>query len=95
MNKEYDDNELSYNYSEGDFVVYPAHGVGHVLGTEQREIEGSLLELVIVRFEHDRMTLRIPINKAATSGLRKLSSKKPFAFLSLSTNSCTNILFFP
>ena len=64
------------NYTEGDFVVYPAHGVGHVLGIEKTEIGGSLLDLVKVRFDNDRMTLRIPVNKAASSGLRKLSSKK-------------------
>tara|TARA_B100001029_G_C14943973_1_gene384819 strand:- start:353 stop:871 length:519 start_codon:yes stop_codon:yes gene_type:complete len=76
MNLEQEKNELNDEYNKGDFVVYPAHGVGHVLGTEEREIGGSLLELVIVRFDHDKMTLRIPLNKAASSGLRKLSSKK-------------------
>ena len=76
MSQKSDNIELVDNFCEGDFVVYPAHGVGHVLGTEKREIGGSLLELVIVRFEHDKMTLRIPLSKAASSGLRKLSSKK-------------------
>ena len=76
MSQKSDNSELVDNFCEGDFVVYPAHGVGHVLGTEKREIGGSLLELVIVRFEHDKMTLRIPLSKAASSGLRKLSSKK-------------------
>ncbi len=76
MSQKSDNSELVNTFCEGDFVVYPAHGVGHVLGTEKREIGGSLLELVIVRFEHDKMTLRIPLSKAASSGLRKLSSKK-------------------
>ena len=76
MSQKSDNSELVDTFCEGDFVVYPAHGVGHVLGTEKREIGGSLLELVIVRFEHDKMTLRIPLSKAASSGLRKLSSKK-------------------
>ena len=76
MSQKSDNSELVDTFCEGDFVVYPAHGVGHVLGTEKREIGGSLLELVIVRFEHDKMTLRIPLSKAARSGLRKLSSKK-------------------
>ncbi len=76
MSQKSDNCELVDTFCEGDFVVYPAHGVGHVLGTEKREIGGSLLELVIVRFEHDKMTLRIPLSKAASSGLRKLSSKK-------------------
>ena len=68
--------EINPVYEEGDFVVYPAHGVGYVIGIEKVEISGSLLELVKVRFDSDRMTLRIPVNKAVSSGLRKLSSKK-------------------
>jgi CarD family transcriptional regulator len=76
MDLEINEIDENTNYTEGDFVVYPAHGVGHVLGIEKTEIEGSLLNLVKVRFDSDRMTLRIPVNKAASSGLRKLSSKK-------------------
>ena len=76
MDSKIDNEELNTQYEAGDFVVYPAHGVGQVLGIENTEIGGNLLELVKVRFDSDRMTLRIPVNKAATSGLRKLSSKK-------------------
>ena len=63
-------------FKEGDFVVYPTHGVGRILGTETREISGSEIELLVVRFEHDRMTLRVPMEKARSLGLRTLSSKK-------------------
>merc|ERR1712138_173526 len=76
MTSEANNKEINPVYEEGDFVVYPAHGVGYVIGIEKVEISGSLLELVKVRFDSDRMTLRIPINKAVSSGLRKLSSKK-------------------
>ena len=76
MTSEENNKEINPVYEEGDFVVYPAHGVGYVIGIEKVEISGSLLELVKVRFDSDRMTLRIPINKAISSGLRKLSSKK-------------------
>ena len=75
MTSKENNNEINPVYEEGDFVVYPAHGVGYVIGIEKVEISGSLLELVKVRFDSDRMTLRIPINKAISSGLRKLSSK--------------------
>ena len=71
-----DKNVSDVDFKIGDFVVYPAHGVGYVIGIEKVEISGSLLELVKVRFDSDRMTLRIPVNKAVSSGLRKLSSKK-------------------
>ena len=59
-----------------DFVVYPTHGVGKVLGTETQEIAGTRLDLLVIDFEQDRMTLRIPLSKAHESGLRPLSSKK-------------------
>ena len=63
-------------FKEGDFVVYPTHGVGRILGTESREIGGATMEMLVVRFEHDRMTLRVPMDKARSLGLRTLSAKK-------------------
>ena len=63
-------------FEEGDFVVYPTHGVGRILGTESREVAGIQLEMLVVRFEQDRMTLRVPMEKAKTLGLRTLSSSK-------------------
>lgn len=63
-------------FNTGDFVVYPTHGVGKVLGIEKQEIAGLSLKLFVISFEHERMTLRVPVNKATDSGLRKLSSKK-------------------
>lgn len=66
----------SSDFKTEDFVVYPTHGVGKVLGTEKQEIAGTELDLLVIDFEHDRMTLRIPLSKAHESGLRPLSSKK-------------------
>ena len=63
-------------FEEGDFVVYPTHGVGRILGTETQEVAGIKLEMLVVRFEQDRMTLRVPMEKAKTLGLRTLSSSK-------------------
>ncbi|MFA7431317.1 MAG: CarD family transcriptional regulator [Rhodospirillaceae bacterium] len=60
----------------GDFVVYPAHGVGKVLEIEKQTIGGMELELFVISFERERMTLRVPVTKAKNSGLRKLSTKK-------------------
>jgi CarD family transcriptional regulator len=64
------------DYSAGDFVVYPTHGVGKVLGVETQEISGVSLDLIIIKFDKDRMTLRVPVGKAENSGLRKLSTRK-------------------
>ena len=63
-------------YGAGDFVVYPTHGVGKVLGVETQEISGVTLDLIIIKFDKDRMTLRVPVDKAENSGLRKLSTRK-------------------
>ena len=66
----------SSDFKTEDFVVYPTHGVGKVLGTEKQKIAGTELDLLVIDFEHERMTLRIPLSKAQESGLRPLSSKK-------------------
>mgnify|MGYP002622821113 FL=1 len=63
-------------FEAGDYVVYPTHGVGRVQGVEKQEISGQKLVLIIIKFEKDRMTLRVPVEKAEESGLRKLSSRK-------------------
>ena len=57
-----------------DFIVYPKHGVGRIVEMETQEVAGTKLELYVIRFEKERMTLRVPVNKAQTSGMRKLSS---------------------
>ena len=64
------------SFKAGDFVVYPTHGVGQVQGIEKETIGGHDLKLVVVTFDNDRMTLRVPTNKMETSGLRKVSSRK-------------------
>jgi CarD family transcriptional regulator len=63
-------------YHDGDFVVYPTHGVGKIIGTETNDIAGMQIKLLVIRFEQDRMTLRVPMEKAMSLGLRTLSSRK-------------------
>lgn len=62
------------DFSTGDYVVYPSHGVGKILGIETQAIAGHELTLFVIAFEKDRMTLRLPVTKAKGSGLRRLSS---------------------
>lgn len=66
-------------FVDGDFVVYPTHGVGKVERIATEEIAGHTLELIHITFDENRMTLRVPTNKARTAGLRKLASPKQFA----------------
>ena len=54
-------------------MVYPAHGVGQILAIEEQEIAGAKLELFVINFIKDKMTLRVPTAKIANVGMRKLS----------------------
>src|ERR1700751_368281 len=63
-------------FAAGDLVVYPTHGVGKIVGIETQEIAGHTLNVFVVHFDKDRMTLRVPLAKAKVSGLRRLSSRK-------------------
>jgi len=63
------------DFEAGDFVVYPAHGVGRVEGIETHSIAGLEVQLYAITFEKERMTLKVPVPKARNSGLRRLSTK--------------------
>jgi CarD family transcriptional regulator len=65
-------------FIEGDHVVYPTHGVGKVERIATEEIAGHKLELIHITFEENRMTLRVPVAKARSAGLRKLATRKLF-----------------
>ena len=60
-------------FRANEFVVYPAHGVGQILAIEEQEIAGARLELFVINFIKDKMTLRVPTAKVANVGMRKLS----------------------
>ena len=62
------------DFSLGDHVVYPAHGVGTVVGVETQEIAGLDLEVYVITFEHEKMMLRVPTKKAKSAGLRALAA---------------------
>ena len=65
----------SIAFNSGDFVVYPAHGVGKVADIAKQKIAGTELELMVVNFDKDKMTLRIPMAKVDKVGLRKISEQ--------------------
>src|SRR5260221_12582089 len=62
-----------HDFSVGDHVVYPAHGVGKVQGVETQEVAGLALEVYVITFDHEKMPLRVPTRKAKTAGLRPLA----------------------
>ncbi|NCT40703.1 MAG: CarD family transcriptional regulator [Alphaproteobacteria bacterium] len=67
-------NNDNFNFTKGDYVVYPAHGVGQIEGVETQTIGGMDVSLYAISFEKERMRLKIPVIKAESSGLRMLST---------------------
>lgn len=62
-------------FKAGDFIVYPAHGVGRVTGVESETVIDFEIEVYVILFEQDKMTLRVPTNKAENSGMRGLANE--------------------
>ncbi len=60
-------------FKTGEFIVYPAHGVGKIVGIDTQEVAGLKLDLFVISFVKDKMTLRVPVTKATTVGMRKLA----------------------
>ena len=60
-------------FKTGEFIVYPAHGVGQIVAIEEQEVAGSTLELFVINFVKDKMTLRVPTAKITSVGMRKLA----------------------
>jgi len=67
-------NTKKHEFKTNDHVVYPTHGVGRIMRVEEQEVAGHKLELFVITFEKDKMTLRVPVAKAKSVGMRKLSS---------------------
>jgi CarD family transcriptional regulator len=62
-----------HGFKTGEYIVYPAHGVGQILAIEEQEIAGQKLELFVITFVKDKMVLRVPVTKIGSVGMRKLA----------------------
>ena len=62
-----------HGFKTNEFIVYPAHGVGRIVGIEEQEIAGMALELFVINFEKEKLTLRVPTGKLQSVGMRKLA----------------------
>ena len=62
-------------FKTGEYVVYPAHGVGMIVAIEEQEVAGLTLELFVINFEQDKLTLRVPVAKIKSVGMRKLAEE--------------------
>src|ERR1700759_3228741 len=66
--------KVKHEFKTNDHVVYPTHGVGKITKVEEQEVAGIKMELFVITFDKDKMTLRVPTAKAKSVGMRKLSS---------------------
>ena len=62
-----------HGFKVGEYVVYPSHGVGKIVAIEEQVVAGHALELFVINFEQEKMTLRVPTAKLAAVGMRKLA----------------------
>jgi CarD family transcriptional regulator len=60
-------------FKTSEYIVYPAHGVGQIVAIEEQEVAGAKLELFVINFVKDKMTLRVPTAKIVSVGMRKLA----------------------
>jgi CarD family transcriptional regulator len=69
-----EDGKIRLEFNSTDYVVYPAHGVGQILSIEEQTVAGASLEFFVIFFAKSKMTVRVPVRKAANVGMRKLSN---------------------
>ena len=60
----------------GDYAVYPTHGVGRVTGIESQRFSDTEIEVFVIRFEKEKMILRVPVAKATQAGMRRLATRE-------------------
>ena len=64
------------DFKTGQYVVYPTQGVGKLLRVEEQTIGDQKIKMMVIDFERNHMTLRVPLDRAEISGLRPISSAR-------------------
>lgn len=62
------------DFAPGEYAVYPTHGVGRITGIESQRISDMDVDVFVIRFDKEKMILRVPVAKATKAGMRRLSS---------------------
>jgi CarD family transcriptional regulator len=65
--------KIRFGFKATDFVIYPAHGVGQILSIEEQTVAGASMEFFVIFFTKSKLTVRVPVRKAANIGMRKPS----------------------
>ena len=78
-------------YKKGDYVVYPIHGVGEIVGIGKKTVLNKTTNYCIIELMNTKMTVMIPVDKAKEIGLRLVISKKEVnKVLDLLKEDCTD-----
>ncbi|ESZ03180.1 hypothetical protein X737_37735 [Mesorhizobium sp. L48C026A00] len=65
-----------HGFKTGEYIVYPAHGVGQIVSIDEQEVAGHKLELFVIDFQKDKMRLKVPVAKATSGICSPLSSSR-------------------
>jgi|GEM_PF-1109482 CarD family transcriptional regulator len=60
-------------FTVGEAVVYPAHGLGILEDIGINSVNGTVIEMYVVSFAHENLTVRVPKKTAVRNGLRQVS----------------------
>jgi CarD family transcriptional regulator len=69
------DRKAAKGFRVNEFIVYPSHGVGQISEISNQQFGGTDLELFVINFDKEKMTLLLPLDKAVENGMRKLADK--------------------
>ena len=63
------------DFANEEFVVYPRYGVGRVLGVSNKKFAGTTEKCLGIKFDHQNLSLFIPVHRLEKVRLRKLMSR--------------------
>ena len=69
------DRKAAKGFRVNEFIVYPSHGVGQISEISNQQFGDAELELFVINFDKEKMTLLLPLDKAVENGMRKLADK--------------------
>ena len=69
------DRKAAKGFRVNEFIVYPSHGVGQISEISNQQFGDIELELFVINFDKEKMTLLLPLDKAVENGMRKLADK--------------------
>ncbi|MBN2737210.1 MAG: CarD family transcriptional regulator [Spirochaetales bacterium] len=69
-------NTTNLEYSVGQQIVYPLHGVGKIINIEEKQFKDNRILYYVIYIEVSDMTVMIPVDKTEERGIRPIVSSK-------------------